>query len=79
MPARRVPEAVERLLELHRRDGRPGEAASAFFRRLEVSQVRALLADLETLTAEDAAPDDYVDLAEEKAFVPEVLEGECSA
>lgn len=79
IPARRVPEAIDRLLTLHQREGRPGEKAAAFFQRLELPQVRALLADLETLTAEDAAADDYVDLAEEKAFVPEVLEGECSA
>lgn len=79
LPARRVPEAVERLLELHRREGRPGESATHFFQRLDVPQVRALLADLEVLPADAAAAEDYVDLGEEAAFVPEVLEGECSA
>jgi sulfite reductase (NADPH) hemoprotein beta-component len=79
LPARRVPEAVERLLELHRRDARAGESAAAFFGRLETGAVRALLADLETLRADDATETDFVDLGEEAAFVPEVLEGECSA
>jgi sulfite reductase beta subunit-like hemoprotein len=79
LPARRVPEAVDRLLELHRREAQPNESASAFFRRLEIAQVRTLLADLETLMPEDALPADFVDLGEQEAFVPEVLEGECSA
>ena len=37
------------------------------------------LADLERLTAADAAPDDFIDLGEAQAFAPVVLEGECSA
>jgi hypothetical protein len=31
------------------------------------------------MTAEDAVPLDFVDLAETGEFAPEVMEGECSA
>ncbi len=79
LPARRAPEAVFRLLQLYRRDGRQGETATAFFGRVEIERLRELLSDLQTLTAEDATPTDFVDLAEQSQFVPETLPGECSA
>jgi sulfite reductase (NADPH) hemoprotein beta-component len=79
LPARRAPEAVERLLQLYRRDGRQGETATAFFGRVEIERLRELLSDLQTLTTEDATPTDFVDLAEQSPFVPETLPGECSA
>ena len=44
-----------------------------------VERVRLTLADLERMTVADAAPDDYVDLAESAEFAPEVMDGECSA
>ncbi|HEV3486489.1 MAG TPA: hypothetical protein VG106_13855, partial [Vicinamibacterales bacterium] len=69
---------VERLIGLYRSEGRPGESSTAFFRRVETAQVKALLRDLETLTPETASPDDFVDLAEDTAFTPEVMDGECS-
>jgi hypothetical protein len=31
------------------------------------------------MTADDAAPTDFVDLAETAEFAPEVMDGECSA
>ena len=37
------------------------------------------LRDLQQLSAEDAVPLDFVDLAETGEFAPEVMEGECSA
>ncbi len=79
VPARRVPEALERLLELFRAERTEGESATAFFRRLELGRVKEQLADLEALAPEDALPADYVDLGEEAEFKMEVMEGECSA
>jgi sulfite reductase (NADPH) hemoprotein beta-component len=79
IPARRVPEAVERLIALYARDRRDGESAAGFLRRVELARVKELLADLEPLAETDAAPDDFVDLAEEKPFEPETMGGECSA
>jgi hypothetical protein len=40
--------------------------------------VKTLLADLETMTAEGATPEDFIDLGETQAFVPEVMDGECA-
>jgi sulfite reductase (NADPH) hemoprotein beta-component len=79
IPARRVPQAVERLVALYRMEGAEGEAAAVFFRKIEVPRVKALLADLEALTPEDARPEDFVDLGEDAAFKVETQEGECVA
>jgi sulfite reductase (NADPH) hemoprotein beta-component len=79
IPARRIPEAVDRLIEMYARERNDGESATAFFGRVSVERVRLSLADLEKLTAEDAVPADYVDLAESAEFAPEVMDGECSA
>ena len=44
-----------------------------------IPRVKALLADLEALTPENATPTDFVDLGEDEAFEVGTLEGECSA
>ena len=79
IPARRMPQVVERLIALYQREREDGEEATDFFRRVEVATVAAALQDLQRLTAEDAVPLDYVDLGETSEFAPEVMEGECSA
>jgi sulfite reductase (NADPH) hemoprotein beta-component len=79
LPARRVPEAVARLTELYGRERIDGEAPETFLARLEPARVQALLGDLEKLDAQDARPEDFVDLGEEKAFAVETSEGECAA
>jgi len=78
VPARRVATAVERLLEWYQRDRLAGETPQSFFGRATVPAVKSLLADLESFSAADAHPEDYVDLAETQAFTPEVMEGECA-
>jgi sulfite reductase beta subunit-like hemoprotein len=79
IPARRLPDAVERLIGLYTRARRPNESAPDFFARVELSQVKEELADLERLTLLEATPADFIDLGEVDAFSPEVMEGECSA
>jgi sulfite reductase beta subunit-like hemoprotein len=79
VPARRSGEALERLVGLYKSEGLPGETAKAFFRRVEIPKVKALLADLEALTPENAKPTDFQDLGENEAFEVGTLEGECSA
>ena len=79
IPARRVPEAVDRLIALYGRERRAGEAAAAFFRRVDADQVNRTLGDLEKITAQDAVAEDFVDLAEEHEFAVETMGGECSA
>jgi sulfite reductase (NADPH) hemoprotein beta-component len=79
VPARRVTEAVDRLLSLYRSERAAGEAAPAFFRRLDTARAKAVLADLEAMTPADAVPADFVDLGDEVEFKVEAMEGECSA
>jgi sulfite reductase (NADPH) hemoprotein beta-component len=79
IPARRLTDAVSRLVALFRSDRAPGERAADFFARVDLARVREVLSDLERFGARDLAPEDYVDLGEEAEFAPEVMEGECSA
>jgi sulfite reductase beta subunit-like hemoprotein len=79
IPARRVPEAVDRLLHLYEEERVQGESARAFFHRVDTARARAAVADLEQLTADDVLPQDFIDPGEDHAFNPEVLDGECSA
>jgi len=79
LPARRLPEALERLIVLYRDRRSKGETATRFFERVDLEEVRRRLADLEAITPEDALAEDYVDLAEEADYRFDVMEGECSA
>jgi sulfite reductase (NADPH) hemoprotein beta-component len=79
VPARRMREAVERLVALYGKDRRRGESATSFFMRVDLDRVKAVLADLEKMTLDGAAAEDFVDLAETSEFKPEIQEGECSA
>jgi sulfite reductase beta subunit-like hemoprotein len=79
IPARRIPDAVDRLIEMYAQERNADESAPEFFRRVSVDRVRLTLADLERLTKDDVVPSDYVDLAEAAEFAPEVMEGECAS
>jgi sulfite reductase beta subunit-like hemoprotein len=78
IPARRGPQAVERLTELFARERQGDETAQAYFNRVDTAKIKAVLADLEPLAPEDAKPEDFIDLAEDHAFAPETTEGECA-
>lgn len=78
IPARRGPQAAERLAELYAAEREGNETAARFFSRVDITRVKTLLADLEPLRAEDAKPEDFIDLAEDHAFAPETSEGECA-
>jgi sulfite reductase (NADPH) hemoprotein beta-component len=79
IPARRIPEAVERLIAMYQCERRDGESASSFFQRVPLERVTNELKDLQRLTEADAVPADFIDLAETGEFTPEIMEGECSA
>jgi sulfite reductase (NADPH) hemoprotein beta-component len=79
IPARRIPDVVERLIEMYDTQKVDGESAVAFFQRIELPKVTAVLNDLQQMTAEQATAEDFIDLAETGEFTPEVMEGECSA
>ncbi len=78
IPARRAPDALDRLARLYAAEHKPDETAAAFFNRTETTRLKALLADLEQLTSETAKDDDFIDLAETTQFTPETMEGECA-
>jgi len=79
VPARRIPETVERLIALYARERGEDESATEFFSRVELDVVKVELADLEHLRPGDAVAADFIDLGEAAEFAPEVLDGECSA
>jgi len=79
LPARRMPEAVDRLVGLYAARRQDGETLAGFFRRADLAHVKGALADLERIDPADTVPLDFVDLGEEHEFTPEVLDGECSA
>ena len=79
IPARRGPQAVERLIDLYLAERHDGETPTSYFQRAPFERVKALLSDLEPLPLESATPDDFIDLGETKAFVPEVMDGECAS
>jgi sulfite reductase beta subunit-like hemoprotein len=79
IPARRVTEAVGRLLEWYRDARRHGESAQQFFRRVDLAEVETLLADLSAIASDTAAPKDYIDIGDDTTFTGETKEGECAA
>ncbi|WP_242344273.1 nitrite/sulfite reductase [Anaeromyxobacter terrae] len=78
VPARRVPEVVEKLTALYLAERREGEAAGPFFAR-SLEGVKAAVAPLEALRLEDAAPEDFVEPGASDDFRPETQAGECAA
>ena len=79
IPARRMTEALERLITLY---GEDAQARRVRHRVLHARGRRARqvhLADLEKMTLAETVPEDFVDLAETSEFKPEIQEGECSA
>jgi sulfite reductase (NADPH) hemoprotein beta-component len=79
IPARRIPEALERLIAFYQREKEEGESAPSFFQRMDILRVGGELLDLQHFTEADAVPIDFIDLAETSEFAPEVMDGECSA
>jgi len=79
IPARRIPEALERLIAFYQREREEGESAPSFFQRMDIVRVGGELLDLQHFTEADAVPIDFIDLAETSEFAPEVMDGECSA
>lgn len=79
VPARRAFEALERLTDLYVETRAPEESARTFFRRVDLPVAKAALADLERLAPEAAVDEDFIDLGEDHAFKPEIMDGECSA
>jgi sulfite reductase beta subunit-like hemoprotein len=80
IPARRITDAVDRLLALYREQRESEtEELGAFYRRIAPAVATERLKDLVELRPEDTTADDFIDLGESQAFDPVVMDGECSA
>ena len=72
LPARKVPEAVQRLIA-----AKPaGQSARDFFKSIPQERVSDLLKDLEE---PKLGPEDFIDLDEQKQFEVQLSEGECAS
>ena len=78
IPARRVPEAITRLLALFRDERRPYETALTFFKRVDLDRVNTVLSDLTTCSEADLEDDDFKDLGSDLPFEVTVGDGECA-
>ncbi|WP_018461807.1 nitrite/sulfite reductase [Thermus oshimai] len=79
VPARRVPEAVERILKRYQAERQNGESFQAFLDRVGTASFKPLLADLQEIPPYEEAPALYEDLgAEGQAFSVSLGRGECA-
>jgi sulfite reductase (NADPH) hemoprotein beta-component len=78
IPARRVTQALDRLVALYGAERQPGEGAPAFFQRVTVERVKQALAGLDQLGVDSLTTDDLVDLGETQPYRTDTLEGECA-
>src|SRR6266851_1547344 len=79
LPARRAPQALTRLIELYAAEKQSDESPEAYFARVPLTHVQALLADLTDMAEAEATPDDFIDLGEKQSFEVVLQEGECAA
>ncbi len=79
VPARRVPDALVRLLHLFEAKRNPGERAVDFFRRVPDTEVKEAVAELAKVDESTAGPELFFDNGEDKAFTVHTGEGECAA
>ncbi len=78
IPARRVAEAVARLVQLYADEKADGETATAFYKRVTSTRVHALLDDLADLDS-DTPDETFLDIGETMGFRVAIGEGECAA
>jgi sulfite reductase beta subunit-like hemoprotein len=78
LPARRVPAAIVRLLELYRKERQEGEAPLAYFRRVDADTVKRAVADLAAFDAATARPEEWLDHGDETPFKVAIGQGECA-
>jgi len=79
LPARRVTEAVRRLLDHADRSRGADQTAGAFLRCTPPAELRAVVADLLDMAEADATERDFWDIGAASAFQIETRAGECAA
>ncbi|RTI13763.1 nitrite/sulfite reductase [Thermus scotoductus] len=79
IPARRTPEAVERILKRYQEERERGESFQAYLDRVGAASFKPLLEDLQTIPSYEEAPEYYQDLgAEGETFRVQLGRGECA-
>jgi sulfite reductase (NADPH) hemoprotein beta-component len=78
VPVHRINAALERLVTLYKEQHLPNEELGAFFRRVPHTVATEALKDLALMLPTEMTEADYVDLGENQAFNPEVMDGECA-
>ncbi len=80
VPVHRLTDALDRLLALYREERiDAAESLGAFYRRIPLAKATAALNDLATVVPGEMTDLDYMDLGEDRAFNPEVMDGECAS
>lgn len=79
VPARRVPEAVRRLLDYADQQREPTESAGAYLRRTPAESLKFVVAGLLDLGDGEATEQDFWDIGASTAFRVDTREGECAA
>jgi sulfite reductase beta subunit-like hemoprotein len=79
VPVNRLTAALDRLLDLYKEQRQGEENLGAFFRRIPHAVATERLKDLAELVPTAIAAADYIDLGENQAFNPEVMDGECAS
>ena len=79
IPVHRLTDALDRLVGLYRDQRQGDESLGAFFRRVPPALATGVLQDLAEVRLEEMTSDDYIDLGEDQAFAPEVMDGECAS
>jgi sulfite reductase beta subunit-like hemoprotein len=75
--ARRIPEAVDRIVAFYERERQPGESFTSFAQRQGVNEFKAVVEDLTLLDASD--PSLRFDWGEDTGFKLKVGQGECAS
>jgi ferredoxin-nitrite reductase/sulfite reductase (ferredoxin) len=78
IPARKCPEAVQKIVDLYRQDKQGSESFRTFLARIEVPRVKDAVQPLTTLESHDKAPELYRDHGQEGDFKVHVGTGECA-
>jgi sulfite reductase beta subunit-like hemoprotein len=79
IPARRVREAIDRLVAHARTLQQAGESLEAVFERAPIEGMKAVLKDLTEIGEEQAQATDFLDFGSDAPFEVVTMEGECAA
>lgn len=79
IPAKNIPPALDRLLDIYKENRTSGETLFSFLERLGPDRVAATLEEFTRLPGYEQSPDGFTDWGADEAFVVKVGVGECAA